>query len=311
MKFHQILKHLKAKIQQTKTIFWFLTVFLSFVIFVALPAYPREKSLPDVYNAQVQVVKNCDDSNDDSHTDNPRAPQDTLIPYAIAPRRSFILSDKPKLRWNSILGVKSYTVSLKQGDKIIWKKAVKDNEVLYPGKPALKPGVEYLLIVKAENGKSSEEEKLTRREFRLLPVAETQVVKTAIAQINHKKVTDKAQSLLSAYIYRGAGLKSEAIEILEALLKSGIKEVAIYRQLGDLYWETGVSLFAEKNYKTGVKLATDIGEKAIISEALGNLYVAIGEKQEAIKSLTLARDSHKTLGNIQRVKELDEDISKL
>ncbi|NMG10188.1 tetratricopeptide repeat protein [Brasilonema sp. UFV-L1] len=243
-----------------------------------------------------------------------RSPLNPMIPYIISPRRTFILTHQPKLRWNAVISVKSYTVSLLKGDKILWENKVNTNEVVYPGKPPLELGVEYLLIVKADNERSSQEEEQSARGFRLLPATGAKIVKTAIVQPNNQRVTDKVKALENAYIYSGSGLKSEAIETLEGLIASEIKEAFVYRQLGELYSQVGLTLLAQRRYEEAVKLAKtagDVAEQAEISTALGDLYLEIDEEREAIDWLTQARDNYKTLGNKQRVRELDTQIQEL
>lgn len=258
---------------------------------------------------QEMLAIDCDD-----YTADPRGPLDSLIPYIISPRRTLLLNDRPKLRWNKVPGVNTYNVSLVKGDRTIWETKVNGNEVVYPGTPQLEPGVEYLLMVKAENGRTSEEEKLGDRGFRMLAMAQKQFVKGAIEQIDDRPIADTTKALQRAYFYIGADLKSEAIETLEALVATGIQEAVAYRKLGDLYWQEGVTLLAENHYLKAHELASaakDIGEQAQLEEALAQMYVAIGEKQEALRWLTQALNSHKTLGNTQRAKELETQIAKL
>jgi hypothetical protein len=250
----------------------------------------------------------------DDYTADPRGPLDVLIPYIISPRRTLLLNDRPTLRWNKVPGVNTYTVSLIKGDWAIWETTVNGNEVIYPGRPQLDSGIEYVLVVKAENGRTSEEEKLRDRSFRMLPTAEKQFVQGAIELINDRPIADTTKALQRAYFYIGSGLKAEAIETLEALVATGFQEVVAYRKLGDLYWEEGVTLLAESNYLKAHELASaakDIGEQAQLEETLGGIYGAIGEKQEAVRWLAQAINSHKALGNTPRVKELETQIAKL
>jgi hypothetical protein len=258
---------------------------------------------------QEMLAIDCDD-----YTADPRGPLDALIPYIISPRRTLLLNDRPTLRWNKVPGVNTYTVSLVKGDRAIWETKVNGNEVVYAGTSQLEPGFEYLLVVKADNGRTSEEEKLPDRSFRMLPTTQKQLVKGAIEQINSQKIAEKTKALQRAYFYIGSDLKSEAIETLEALVATGIQEVLVYRKLGDLYWQEGVTLQAENHYLKAHELASaakDIGEQAQLEEALGELYGAIGEKQEAVRWLAQAINSHKALGNTQKVRELEERMKKL
>lgn len=296
----------------------FFTYFLSFLLLplilitTASKVYPVINGLtPQVSDPSQQEIflANCDD-----YTADPRGPLDVLIPYIISPRRTLLLNDRPKLRWNKVPGVNTYTVSLVKGDRAIWETKVNGNEVVYPGTPQLEPRFVYLLMVKAENGRTSDEEKLPGRSFRMLPTTQKQLVKGAIEQINSQKIAEKTKALQRAYFYIGSDLKSEAIETLEALVATGFQEAIAYRKLGDLFWQEGVTLLAESNYLKAQELASaakDIGEQAQLEEALGELYGAIGEKQEAVRWLAQAINSHKALGNTQRVKELETQIAKL
>lgn len=298
----------------TKKITYFLSFLLLPLILIttASKVYPVINGLtPQVSDPSQQEIflANCDD-----YTADPRGPLDVLIPYIISPRRTLLLNDRPKLRWNKVPGVNTYTVSLVKGDRAIWETKVNGNEVVYPGTPQLEPRFVYLLMVKAENGRTSDEEKLPGRSFRMLPTTQKQLVKGAIEQINSQKIAEKTKALQRAYFYIGSDLKSEAIETLEALVATGFQEAIAYRKLGDLFWQEGVTLLAESNYLKAQELASaakDIGEQAQLEEALGELYGAIGEKQEAVRWLAQAINSHKALGNTQRVKELETQIAKL
>lgn len=327
MKFTTLLKNLKQKTTKVKIHLWFFAVFFLVFILVTLPnillatrvysidtlstQYIQDRHVPlRINKSKVLLAQTCRRP----VTGPARSPLNPMIPYIISPRHTFILSHQPKLRWNSVIGVKSYTVSLLKGDKIVWENKVNTNEVVYPGKPQLELGVEYLLIVKADNNRSSQEEEQSARGFRLLPATGAKVVKTAIAQPNNQPVTDKLKALENAYIYSGSGLKSEAIETLEGLVASEIKEAFVYRQLGELYSQVGLTLLAQRRYEEAVKLAKaagDVAEQAEISTALGDLYLKINEEREAIDWLTQARDNYKTLGNKQRVRELDTQIEEL
>jgi hypothetical protein len=74
------------------------------------------------------------------------------------------------LRWNPVAGATSYKLSLREnGAKLNWEMTVSGTEAVYPGEPALKPGVRYRLIVEANTGASSETPVVEGdTEFRLL-----------------------------------------------------------------------------------------------------------------------------------------------
>ncbi|MBW4627649.1 MAG: hypothetical protein KME49_19620 [Brasilonema octagenarum HA4186-MV1] len=268
------------------------------------PAFSTEVSQTPIAQSECTIAQSGD----------PRSPNNPDIPYIISPRRTLLLTDKPKLRWNQVLGVKSYDVSLQKAGSVLWQTKVSTNQVVYPGEPRLETGVEYLLNVKADNGKLSTDEKPNARGFSLLSKEEAQVVKASMMQLNNQKASDKVKGLQSAFFYIGADLKSEAIETLEALISSGIKETSVYRKLGYLYWQTGVNVLTETNYLNAHKLAVankDVLQQGQIAEALGNLYIAIDDQKTGRNWFNKARDSYKTLGNKQRVEELNEQINQL
>ncbi|ARV57542.1 hypothetical protein BZZ01_01835 [Nostocales cyanobacterium HT-58-2] len=305
MKFNALPNNWRINKRKAKIPVWFFVVCLLLLILVA-PIIPAALStqVSQIPFAQCRRVQSGD----------PRSPTNPDIPYIISPRKTLLLTDKPKLRWNQVLGVKIYDVSIQKGDSVLWQTKANTNQIVYPGEPRLKPGVEYLLIVKADNGRFSTDEKPNARGFRLLSKEDTQIIKTAITQLNNQKVPDKVKALQSAFLYIGADLKSEAIETLEALTTGDMKETSVYRKLGDLYWQSGVNVLAETHYLKAHKQAIthkDIVQQAQIAETLGNLYVALDDQKASIDWLTQARDSYKTLGNTQRVQELNEQIELL
>lgn len=79
------------------------------------------------------------------------------IPYIISPRRTALLNKQPILRWNAVIGAKSYTVSV-EGDNVNWTKQVSDTQLVYPGEQPLQPGGRYLLTIVADTGATSMEE---------------------------------------------------------------------------------------------------------------------------------------------------------
>jgi hypothetical protein len=298
-----LLKNWKAKSRKAKISLWFFAICLLLLI-LAVP--PKILAAISTQVSQIPFAQ-CRRA----ESGDPRSPSNPDIPYVISPRRTLLLTNKPRLRWNQVLGVKSYDVSLQKGDSVIWQTKVNTNEIVYSGKPELEPGGEYLLIIKADNGKFSTDEKPNSRGFSLLSKQEAQVVKTAIAQLNNQQVPDKVKALQSAFFYIGSDLKSEAIETLETLISGGSKETSVSRKLGDLYWQAGVDVLAETHYLNAYTQAIankDMVQQAQIAEALGDLYVALDDQKAAMKWLTQARNSYKTLGNKQRVEELDTQL---
>ncbi|MBD2296944.1 tetratricopeptide repeat protein [Anabaena sphaerica FACHB-251] len=251
-------------------------------------------------------------------TDKPRDPlAKTDIPYIISPRRTLLLDNKPKIRWNQVTNAAGYTVSILAGEKEIWTEQVSGTEVIYPGKPALEPGIDYLVIVKTKGQRSSQEEKVTGLSFRLLSAKDAEDVRTSLALLKKQQLTDTVKSLLQTHLYVGYYLRSEAIETLEKLVAGGAKEAVIYRLLGDLYQQVGLTEQAEGQYLEAIKWATapqDLQVQAAAKAGLGELYASFSNKEKQAEGLSLLRqalDIYKKSGDMQRVKELEKRISGL
>ena len=235
------------------------------------------------------------------------------VPYIISPRRTKLLENKPTLRWNPVVGATSYKLSLREnGAKLNWEMTVAGTEAVYPGEPALKPGVKYRLIVEANTGASSEnavEEGDT--EFRVLDETEVQRVKSAVGAIGQQVPNAAAQKLATANLYISTNLIAEAIETLETLPKSGVETAPIYRILGDLYRER-LQLMpqAEVYYKKAIGTAKpdDIEELTEAHYGLGQVYSSMRNNLEALRYLKLAKEGYQTLGNVEMVENIGKQL---
>jgi len=195
----------------------------------------------------------CPDRGDDKIAWN-NAP----ISYIISPRRTQLLDSKPILRWNPVAGATSYKLSiLENRAKLNWEMTVSGTEAVYPGEPALKPGVKYRLIVETNTGVSSESPLLEGdAEFGLLDDREVQGVKDAVGAIDKQVSNPAAQKLATSQIDLSTNLNAEAIEILETLPKAGVETAPIYRKLGELYRERSQLMpQAEIYYKKAIETA--------------------------------------------------------
>lgn len=240
-----------------------------------------------------------------------RGPEDALIPYVISPRNTAVLSDRPDLSWNPIAGVNQYTVSLRNGDTEIWTKEVNTNKTAYPADVnALQSGIDYTLVVKAGNGRASTEED-TEPTFYLLSPTKAATVRQAETLLATQSATEDT-ALLKADFYTGAELYSEAINTLEALVNQGTSSATVYRQLGDLYARSNLNIRAEPYYLDAIPLAEgNLEEQARTQAALGELYVAIEQNQEAAKYFTQAKENYTKLGNQYQVKQLEIQLEQL
>lgn len=210
--------------------------------------------------------------------DDGRGTFDPLSPYLISPRSTLILDDRPTIiRWNEVLGASSYTVSIVTEEGEIWtQENVTGTEIVYPGNPPLQPGTYYLAIVVADTGASSQEEDVPGRTFQLLGASRANSAREAIAFLDRQQLSRDEKALLQAYLYIGYYLRAEAIEILENSVAAGSQNPEIYRLLGNLYEIVGLTPLAEERYLEAIELY----------QAMGNLD-RVRELQQRIEELYL------------------------
>ena len=245
-------------------------------------------------------------------TVSPRGPLDPLIPYVVNPRDTAVLRERPNLQWNAVPGGNRYTVSLLNGETVIWTKEVQNSKIEYPTDALpLQPGIDYTLKVQASNGHSSTEDDWQLQSFHLLLETDTAAVRQAEALMQSQPNNDQ-MALLKANLYAGSGLRGEAIATLEAKLATGSQSSTLYRQLADLYTQEGLFILAEAKYLKAIELvSSNLEERAIVQAALGDLYGAIGDVHETILWLKEAEKSYRKLNNQLKVKELQEQIQLL
>jgi len=233
-----------------------------------------------------------------------------LIPYVISPRKTHLLNAIPRLRWNPVPGVTSYTVTVR-GEGVQWQTKVDGTEVKYPGHPALQPGIWYSLVVETDTGRSSREENLPGLGFSVLNSEEAGRITASVEKLQRLNLPTNEEGFAQAQLYVTQNLSAEAIEILEQLIAQGAHKVALYTTLGDLYRETGLYWLAEQQYHYAIDAAgisNDIEGLAEAQASLGEVYIALGA-QDAAQWLHRAIVSYQTLGNTQRVSELQEQLA--
>lgn len=238
-----------------------------------------------------------------------RDPLARQIPHIIMPDRTWLLSNKPKLRWQAVPGATRYTVRI-TGAGITWETEVNTTSITYPGKPLLKPNeAGYLLTVVADNG-----EQPAKATFGLLNPPQAQLVQNAIERLNRQNVSSEAKTLALVDLYLGQELLAEALEQLETVATKGSTTAAVYQTLGDLYRYTGLIADAENQYLKTVQLATaaeDIETATIAATSLGEVYQALGNVEQALTWLKTAQKGYESLGNLQLAQEMENRQNKL
>ncbi|MCA1995312.1 MAG: hypothetical protein LDL41_25180, partial [Coleofasciculus sp. S288] len=217
------------------------------------------------------------------------------IPYIISPRYTLLLNNQPTFRWNAVEDVESYTVTLYEvgvsEDHRLWEESVRSTAMQYPpDQQPLKTGVDYKLVVKADNGRSSKEEEVDFSDydsiergvsglnFRLIEQNLGESVQSLAEENTQQQSAEDGKLLIQAYLYAGNGLFAEAIEILEAAVETGTQAPDISRSLGDFYAWSGLNLLAEKFYLKAIQLSElqqDEQEKALAQHQLGQMYLEV------------------------------------
>lgn len=220
------------------------------------------------------------------------------IPYIISPDNTWLLSDKPRLRWVAVPGATSYVVRV-SGPWVNWQREVSSNSIVYPGKPPLKSVEQgYLLIIEADNGQ------VAKATFGLLDEQKAAKVQASAARIAKQNLTAEAKTLAVVEVYVGQGLIAEATELLEALVTKGSKTGAVYQTLGDLYAQIELFRQAEANYLKAVELAItakDMEGQAVAAARLAQVEQLLGNSAEAAYWRKQAQQSFQALLFLQPI----------
>lgn len=222
-----------------------------------------------------------------------RDPLARNIPYIVSPHRTWLLNDKPKLRWQAVSGATSYVVRV-IGPGVNWVTEVSTTEVVYPGELPLKPVAEgYLLVVEADNGASP-----AKATFALLDSNKVTRVRAAAERISKQNLSGDEKALALGDLYVGKGLIAQATEVLEAAAAKGSQTAAVYYMLGDLYARGELFSQVQENYLKAFQLARtakDIEGQAAAAARLGEFYKALGKPDQASSWLKEAKEKYKLL----------------
>ncbi|NEO43600.1 MAG: tetratricopeptide repeat protein [Moorea sp. SIO4A3] len=240
-----------------------------------------------------------------------RAPNET-IPYIISPRNTALLTNRPILRWNAVPGATRYTVLVQDaGLTLEWETKTSNTEIQYSGDP-LQPDSYYLVTVKTNTGKSSEEEQGAEVNFTVLDAQKAESVESEVAklkqQLKQQQLTQEAEQLGLAYLYQRYDLKAKAIGLLEGLVKKETQTVAVYQLLGDLYQQVGLNQQAKRRYSQALELAKGTENLEGQAEAQVGLGLVEGKKTQAIGWLTEAQSNYQKLGDRTKVKQVKQWI---
>lgn len=231
------------------------------------------------------------------------------LPYLITPRETYILTNRPRLRWNAVPGTANYTVKI---DGVNWGTQTSSTEIVYPGEPPLQEGRRYRITIEANNGVSSLEDAVVG--FKVLDEQTKKTVLDTVKTVQKQQLSPEAKVLVLVRLYRGYGLYADAIEVLEGLVNQGSQVATVYQLLGDTYLDIGLPQLAKKPYEKALKLATstkDLSVQAGIQAGLGKTYRLLGNEGEAVQWLEKAKVGYGELGDGLQVQKLAHEIDSI
>ncbi|MEO0457348.1 MAG: tetratricopeptide repeat protein [Cyanobacteria bacterium P01_A01_bin.114] len=251
-----------------------------------------------------------------------RGGNDASVPYVISPRHTWMNEEhSAPIQWNPVDGSERYTVRLWQWpyerdlpNQILWETEVEGiHEVAFP-EVALELGAYYSIEVITESGVSSNlDEGAYFAGFQPMSAEDYEALRSHLAQVNADSVTDppEAAALAQAGVYFLDQLYADALQVLEPLALSPIASDLVYIALGDTYNETGLNQLSLEAYGQALSLATinrDVLSKAIIHVKLADVYVTLGDFEQAQQHLLQAQQDYAQLGNLLNVSILGRRI---
>lgn len=227
------------------------------------------------------------------------------IPYINTPRSGKIFSDRPLISWQAVPQASYYTLEVRS-EKGTWKTKVSETQIVYGDEQPLQPGIQYTLIVETDAEISSmAEEGLPTIE--VIDSVTAQKVQAAREKIQQEPWSEVTKSLAIKNLYLEHELISEAILVLEDLVTKQLATRGIYRQLGDLYFQQLLLVPKAKDYYLqALNMSGNLEETAELQEVLSDISRSLKKEEEAMKWLRLAKSSYEELGNLERVREIEQ-----
>lgn len=240
-------------------------------------------------------------------------PSDGSFPVVLSPRKTKLISDRPTLRWSPVKGPTAYRVMVR-GDGLYWWTVTSATGVVYPETaPRLESGVNYKLIVEANDRSSSDESGLGLG-FSVLSSKDKKIVFEEQKQIENLGLPAGPTQFLVAHLYADHGLYAEAIERLE-MISQTFKAAAVKRLLGDLYMEVGLARQAEGDYLNALDLSRaendDEGQMLIHKSMAYICEQILGNKETASQHLNATLDLARKLGDDVTASQTEKQLADL
>lgn len=239
-----------------------------------------------------------------------------FAPYVQHPRNTLVLDPRPLLRWHDTQA-SSYTVAVMQGGRTIWTQPdVEGNEVRYPADaPALRPGVDYLLmVVDNDTGLSSDEDPTRGIGFQVVAQENQAAIEAHRDEILALSSLDgPARDFALAVYYAtwqapeeiagsGRALWGEAWLLLESVAQRQ-DAPAVHLWMGDVLATTKLPTEAEAAYGATLQRAEVLGDLETQAAAHVGLWQITEDEDHWEQALELYR----RLGDEDAVEALSEE----
>ncbi|MGG6265489.1 hypothetical protein ACQ4M3_05730 [Leptolyngbya sp. AN03gr2] len=169
-------------------------------------------------------------SDQDSFCIRPRGSSPIALRF-LSPIGYTIIDTRPQLAWTPIDRAQKYTVQIRGNDLAYQTTTVKPS-LVYPAQLAsLTPGNTYQVTIST----TKNSERLTvRTVIRVLDREQTQILNRTIAQIRQLNLSPDEQALDLARVYAAKNLIHNAIQVLEARVRSGSQDSRVQATLTQL-----------------------------------------------------------------------------
>jgi tetratricopeptide (TPR) repeat protein len=244
-----------------------------------------------------------------------RSESDPNLLYAISPRNTALLNDKPTLLWHPLDGVNTYTITVLGDDgKTRHAGEAQGHRFDWPADwQPLVPGANYVLVLEGDGVRSdAAADGNVGLGFWLLPEKESAAIHEQVEQLRLAGLDAQATDLLVAELYRQYALRSEAIQLYQALAASQ-GSPAVWLALGQTYLEVGLAMQAEQAFEQALAAAQSTGQREAEAAALfgsGMAQSLLHSDAAAQESFRAARDVYQQIGDKNNLAQLDELISK-
>jgi hypothetical protein len=239
-----------------------------------------------------------------------RAEGDGSHPYIVQPRNTALLNDRPQIRWHEIDTEATYIITIiaEDGKERSSFEATGGASDWPSDWPPLEVNATYLLRI-SPKGKSSQDESTSAGQgFWLLDTDEAEEVREREGRLRAQSLPVTAIDLVVAELYLSHGMRSEAISLLEGVVRRD-GTPAVYISLGCVYLEVGVALEAKESFDQALIAAQASGELEAEAEAhvgLGLSIRLLGDESDALQQFESARDLYEKIGARESVEEINQ-----